>query len=317
MAFKRRIKVITMVLLLLAVGLQGGCPSAAFAAESGIVSSGDSEISSSQEEVGESETDSMMKETEAPKEEHHVDETEETDVSSLVEITVPIYNYDVLDVLIPSSYSVAFNPYGLEVRIGGDKVSDGQVLSHNYGIVNKSTRDKLVTVTLNIEDLNDGQITFVDSAEEARNADPQIFAVYLALVPADHGEIKVNEQSLNKDITPDVLANVSMGQSVQNAVALQAGENQITFRLSAAEYGFVDGSGLDLDAGSNRAGSYEIMGLAADGAGATAFTFDGVMNPNADWTKLAKGIKISVIYTYENATGAETIIEGTGAMVSR
>lgn len=237
-------------------------------------------------------------------------------VSPSAEITVPIYNYDVLNVVLPTSYAVAFNPYGLNIRIGRDEVSDRQVVSQNYGMVNKSTRDKLITVTLTVEDLS-GEIIFVDSPEEAENADAEAYTVYLALIPADQEEIKVNAQSLNKDITPEALANISMGQATENAVALQTGINQVTFKLSGAEYGFADGNGLSLSTESNTGDSFELMELAEDGTGVTAFTFGGVMNPNADWTKLSKGIKISVAYIYENATGEETIVEGTGAMISR
>lgn len=241
--------------------------------------------------------------------------SEDDEVSSPIEVTVPIYDYDILNVLVPTSYAVAFNPYGLNIRVGEGQFYNGQVISRNYGIVNASTRDKLVTVAITVEDLNDGQITFVDSAEAARNADEETFAIYLTLVPADDGEIMVNNQHLDRDITAGALADVSMGQSTENAVALLAGENQVTFKLSGAVYGFLDDAVLGLDDEGIQDGSFQLMELAADGTGVTAFTFDGVMNPDADWTKLQRGIKISVIYTYENATGAETIVEGTGAMV--
>ena len=238
----------------------------------------------------------------------------DTGISSPLETVVPIYDYDILNVLVPTSYKVAFNPYGLNVRVGEDRFFSGQVISKNYGIVNESNKDKLVTVILTIEDLNDGQITFVDSAEAARNADEETFAVYLALIPADDGEIMVNNQILDKDITAGDLADVSMGQSTENAVTLLAGENQVTFKLSGAKYGFLVDS-LSLDDGVSRDGSFQLLELASDGAGATAFTFDGVMNPDADWAELQRGIKISVVYTYEDATGMEAIVEGTGAMV--
>ena len=239
----------------------------------------------------------------------------DAEVSSLLETTVPIYDYDILNVLVPTSYTVAFNLYGLNVCVGEDEFTSGQVISRNYGIVNASTRDKLVTITLTVEDLNDGQITFVDSAEAVRDADTETLAVYLALVPADDGEIMVNNQDLDIDITAGALTDVSMGQSAENAVALMAGENQVAFKLSGAVYGFLDGDGPSLDDGGSRADSFRLMELAADGAGVTAFTFDGAMNPDADWTKLQRGIRISVVYTYENATGTETIVKGTGAMV--
>ena len=282
MKFRHSIKLITVISLLLTSGVGGGLsgrPAGVFAAGPETVSSGNA------------------------------------GVSSPLKTRVPIYAYDILNVLVPTSYAVAFNPYGLNVNVGEDEFYNGQVISRNYGIVNESTRDKLVTITITVEDLNDGQITFMDSAEAARNADAETFAIYLALVPADDGEVMVNNQNLDKDITAEILTDVSMGQSAENAVPLLAGENQVTFKLSGAVYDFLDGDGLSPDNGGSGDDSFQLMELAADGTGVTAFTFDGAMNPDADWTKLQRGIRISVVYTYENAAGTETIVEGTGAMV--
>lgn len=296
MKFDHRLKVITVVSLLLAsvvVGGLSGKPIDVFAAGSETISSGDTEVSSGDAEFS----------------------SEDTETSSLLDIKVPIYDYDILNVLVPTSYAVAFNPYGLNIRVGEDKFINRQVISRNYGIVNESTRDKLVTVVLTVEDLNEGQITFVDSAEAARNADEETFAIYLALVPADDGEIMMGNRIPDKDITAEDLTDISMGWSTENAVTLLAGENQVTFKLSGAVYGFLDGSEPEFEDDSSQTDSFQLMELAPDGTGVTAFTFDGVMNPYADWTKLQRGIRISVVYTYENVTGTETIVEGTGAMV--
>ncbi len=295
---KRRVKILTVISLVLAVqwgmDLFGSPAMAVFAAEPGITADktggqeGDDGISGQSEAVC---TDPM-------------------------DITVPIYNYDVLNVLVPTSYSVAFNPYGLDIRIGEEETSSTQVISRNYGIVNKSTRDKLVTVMLTVEDLNGGEITFVDSADEALNADKDIFAVYLALVPADESEIMADGMVIGKDITAESLAKVSMGKAEGRAAALKEGTNQAVFKLSGAEYGFIDNEDKDAAVGGQGAGSLELISLAADGAGVTAFTFEGAMNPKADWTKLVHGVKISVVYAYENTEGGETILEGTGAMTA-
>ena len=51
-------------------------------------------------------------------------------------------------------------------------------MARNYGIINKSTLDKIVTVTLVVEDQNDGKITFVDSKEAVMNADKDTYAVW-------------------------------------------------------------------------------------------------------------------------------------------
>lgn len=41
------------------------------------------------------------------------------------------------------------------------------------------------------------------------------------------------------------------------------------------------------------------------------------MNPKADWSKLTKGVRISVTYDYDNAVGDEKIVEGTGAIIEK
>lgn len=295
MKFKCGIQKITAVSLLLALGMiigLSGRPIDVLATGLETVSSGDAGISSPQKTVS----------------------SGDSEISPPLETVVPIYDYDILNVLVPTSYKVAFNPYGLNVSVGEGRFFSGQVISRNYGIVNASNKDKLVTVILTIEDLNDGQITFVDSAEAARNADEETFAVYLALVPADDGEIMVNNQILDKDIAAGDLVDVSMGQSTENAVTLLAGENRVTFKLSGAKYGFMVNS-PNLEDGVSQDGSFQLLELAANGAGTTAFTFDGVMNPDADWAELRRGIKISVVYTYEDTTGTEKIVEGTGALV--
>ena len=324
MKFKRRIKMITVIALLLASGVGGRLsvgPADVFAAGDETVPSGDETVSSGDETVPSGdETVSSGDETVSSEDEtvSSGDETissNDVGVSSPLEKVFPIYDYDSLNVLVPTSYSVAFNPYGLNVRVGEDEFFSGQVISKNYGIVNASDRDKLVTLTLTVEDLNDGQITFVDSAEAARNADAETLAMYLALVPADDGEITINNRKPDKNITAESLTDVSMGKSTEHAVSLQAGENQVTFKLSRAVYGFLDGDAPSLDDEGSQADSFRLMKLAPDGSGVTAFTFDGAMNPDADWSKLQRGIRLSVVYTYENTTGTEPIAEGTGAMV--
>ena len=78
--------------------------------------------------------------------------------------------------------------------MGNGSVSTDQVLSRKYGIVNKSSTDKIVTINLTVEDLNKDKITFVDSPEEVQRADKDTYAVYLALVPADGNKVTVAEQ---------------------------------------------------------------------------------------------------------------------------
>ncbi len=247
------------------------------------------------------------------------EENEEVIDSTAVIVSVPIYNYDIADIVVPTSYAVALNPYELPIKISSDTVSTAQVISQNYGIVNKSTRDKVVTTTLKIEDENAGKIVFAKSKEDVLKADKDTYAVYLAMVPADATGIKINGFDVDKDTSAEVLTSVSMSKSEDNAIALQEGENNISFKLSKAVYGFDGNEGIMLEDADNINADKvpELADLAADNAGVTAFTFDGVMNPKADWSKLSKGVKISVTYKYENATGDEVVADGTGAMVSK
>ena len=233
-----------------------------------------------------------------------------------VSVTVPIYDYDIVDVVVPTSYALALNPHGLRIELGDGNVSEAQVISRNYGIINKSSQDKIVTVHLTMEDMNDGQIILVNSAQEAMNAEEGIYAIYLAAVPADAGEIRFGDAPADENTSAAALADVDMTKAENGAVALQMGENSFSFRLSRATYGFEGGNiTLGDTASQGGMGQFKMTGLADDGSGVTAFTFDGAMNPRADWSRLSGGLRFSVVYTYQNATGDEKIIEGTGAMV--
>ena len=243
-----------------------------------------------------------------------IEETEDIIESEPVTVPVPIYNYDIASVVVPTSYTVALNPYELPIKASDGTVSVSQVVSQNYGIVNKSTRDKLVTVTLKIKDENEGKIVFVGSKEEALKADKDIYAVYLSVVPSDNTGIKINGEDADKDTSAEALTSVTMNKAEDSAVALKEGDNFISFRLYRAVYEFGGNEEIEMSS-SNVENIPELARLAEDNGGVTAFTFDGAMNPNADWAKLSKGVNISVTYSYENAMGDETIVDGTGAMI--
>lgn len=239
-------------------------------------------------------------------------------MESAVEIMVPIYNYDVVNIVAPAKYAVALNPYGLAIKTGENEVSIDQVVSRKYGILNKSSTDKIVSITFVVEDLNEGKIVFVDSAEEAQEAEADMYAVYLAAVPADDSGVWIGGKNADCDTTAMDLSDVEMNGAMDRALALKEGENAISFKLSKAVYNFEDGSELTLDGeDSEDKGGLMLSSLAPEESGITAFTFTGAMNPKADWGKLLYGVKISAIYTYETATGEEVILEGTGAMVER
>lgn len=265
----------------------------------------------------EEEPDEEVKEERPPREEaSEIRRIIRSEVPATAEIKVPIYNYDVVNIVAPAKYAVALNPYELAVRTGEDEVSTEQVVSRNYGILNKSSTDKIVSVTFVVEDLNGGEIVFVDSAEEAWEADEDTYAVYLAAVPADDSGIWIDGEPVDCDTTAAELSDVEMKGAMDSALPLGEGENTLSFKLSKAVYNFEDDRELVLDEeDSGNKGSLKLMSLDPGEGGITAFTFMGAMNRRADWGKLLYGIKISAVYTYETAISEEEIVEGTGVMV--
>ncbi len=267
---------------------------------------------------------------------------------------------EIIDVVVPSAYTLALNPYRLPVRVGEDALSTEQIISGTYGIVNKSSGAQIVTVSFTVEDYTDGELLFVDSPEEAENAGRNVYAIYLAAVPANEEPVLIDGQPIGSDVSGDSLQNVGMGGAQEQAVTLYAGFNQIAFRLSGAVYGTESGEETEKDAvlpedeternttlsedgtesdtglteenlegdmdlpeaglegednNSEEVSPIVLKGLSPDGKGVTAYTFYGVMNPDAEWEKLSGGIRLSVVYTYQKADGCEEIIEGTGALI--
>ncbi len=237
------------------------------------------------------------------------------------EINAPIYSFDVVDVIVPTTYAVAFNPEGLQVESGGTTVTD-QILSKNFGIINKSNKDKLITVSLTVEDENaNSGITFVDSASDVDNAADGEYKIHLTLIPADATEVKVGETPAiaDKDTTAAELGAVSMTKAADStAVTLKAGANKVGFKLDKATYAPKQGSEVTLGTtdANNVAANYEIASLATGGKGITAFTFSGKMNEKADWFKLTEGIKITPVYSSKTVPTGTSVLTGTGAMVT-
>lgn len=236
-------------------------------------------------------------------------------------VTAPIYSFETIDVVVPTTYKVAFNPEGLTVKTGDSATSTDQILSKSYGILNKSNKDMLCTVALKVEDKNtgDNKVTFVDSAADVTNAKDGEYKIYLSAVPADATEVQVGSTpaSADKDTAAAALDDVTMAGAASQAVALKAGDNKLAFKLDKAEYEAKSGSEVTLGTTNtnNVATNYQIKAVATGGKGITAFTFSGSMNAKADWTKLTSGIEITPVYTSKVATSADTVITGTGAMV--
>lgn len=236
------------------------------------------------------------------------------------ETEAPIYSFDVTDVVVPTTFVTAFNPDELTVKKDTSDTTgvNDQVLSKNYGILNKSTKDKIVTVDLTVTDKNTDKIVFVDSDADATGAEKGEYAVHLEVVPADTTEVQVGGSSAaSADKTTDgaKLSDVTMTPAAGKGVTLKAGSNSIGFILDKAVYTGKASGGLTMgDLGNDVGSKFELTGVAAAGKGITGFTFDGALNKNAEWTKLTAGIDIKAVYTFANAEG-ETPITGTGAMV--
>lgn len=232
-----------------------------------------------------------------------------------VSVDAPIYAYDITNVVVPTNFLVAFNPDGLDVtKDGGTTTTRDQIVSKNYGIINKSTKDKIITVTFDVEDLNEDKITFAETASEVTSASTDDYVINLQVVPADDTEeVKVGENSADLSTTGADLADAKMKPAADSAAkTLVAGNNYVDFLLSKAEFsGTIDLSTADTN---NVTADFTIDSLAAAGKGITAFTFGGTMNTNTDWTKLTKGIKITAVYESENAPSGATPASGTGAL---
>lgn len=230
-----------------------------------------------------------------------------------VDVTAPIYSLNVESYVVPTTYKVAFNPGELTVKTGDSSTSTAQVISLNYGMINNSSKDKIVTVSLKVEDQNENSpIEFVKSEAEVTNAAADAYAIYLAAVPADSTAIQAGGAAIDKDTAAAALADVTMTAATAKAVALAAGDNQIGFRLGKATYAAKTGSDVTLGTTNSNdvSSNYEVSAV----GGSTAFTFAGKMKETADWSKLTAGIKITAVYTIADA-GEEEVIDGTGAMV--
>ena len=147
---------------------------------------------------------------------------------------MPIFSFDVEQVVVPTQFVTAFNPDELSVKVGTGTSTD-QVLSQSYGILNKSSKDKLVTVDLKVTDQNAAganKVTFVDTDAEVDSADKDTYAIHLTAVPADDSEVKVGDTptSADKDTLAAALGKVTMTKAAAGKeVTLKDGNNQMAF----------------------------------------------------------------------------------------
>ncbi len=249
--------------------------------------------------------------------------------SSSADVEAPIYSFDKIDVVVPTALVVAFNPDKLGVDVGGTDLSTDQVLSKNFGILNKSNKDKIVTVTLKVEDLNEDQIAFVgkDDITDATKVKEGDYAIYLAAVPADTTQVKVGDTPSDAAITTDqaAMGSVTMTGASTQAQTLDAGNNTMAFVLKKATYEPKSTGGIELGTSTGNAVGDNMELTAVDKEkGITAFTFTGALNEKADWSKLTKAIKITAVYNFETTYDYDTltgttggsVVSGTGAMLS-
>lgn len=248
-------------------------------------------------------------------------------------ISAPIFSYDITHVVVPTSYGVAFNPDGLEVTVSTATsptvATTATVASKNYGIINKSSKDKLVKVGLSVSSTEPREtITFVDTAAKATtDAKKGEYKIFLEAVPADATPVKVISGTTPATATattpttatqPAKLAHVVMTKAAAGKVPMQLGDNEIAFKLEAATYALKSGESLDLEnlsaSTSNDVQSkYGVTDLNVN-KGVTGFTFDGAMNTNADWTKVSGQIQITPTYTIETTDSSAQVTPGTGAV---
>lgn len=229
-------------------------------------------------------------------------------------VDAPIYSLNVTDVIVPTTYKVAFNPQELPVKVGDSSSSD-QILSLNYGIVNRSSKDKVVSVSLTVTDKNN-KVTFVDSEEALATAEADDYAIYLEAVAAETAaSVQVGSAAVDKNTAAADLGDVVMTESTDSKVALYGGENVIGFKLDKASYSPKTGSDITLGTSNDNdvKDSFEISALGSKGV--TAFTFKGAMSDKSDWSKLTQGITIAAVYTFEDVVGDETALGTSDTMI--
>lgn len=231
-----------------------------------------------------------------------------TTTGGTVDTESPIYSFNVVDILVPTTMDVAFNPGGNTITTGTDTTSTDQVVSRNFAVINKSTKDKVITAKITVTDLNDGEnankIKFVASEDEVTSAKADEYAIYLAAVPADKSAApQAGGAAIDKTTTAAALADVTMTAVDAAAVPLAAGENTIEFKLAKATFAAKADSDVELgtSTGNDISASYELSAV----GGVTAFAFTGSMKDSAAWEKLTKGIKISTVYSVRDVAETE------------
>lgn len=235
-------------------------------------------------------------------------------------VDAPIFSMNVLNIVVPTNMAVAFNPGELDVKNGEETVTD-QVVSRNLAIVNKSSKDKVISAAIKVTDLNGTKIVFKDSEQEVTDAAADAYAVYLALAPANKTAPQTAAgNAITHETDQGDLTNVKMtaAQDVSGndlEVPLASGDNKVEFKLGKATFTKKgDGVVLGTTSGNDVSSLYDLSALGTDGL--TAFTFVGAMKATAPWEKLVSGIKIEVVYTARDAEEDDAYAADTTYMLA-
>ena len=240
------------------------------------------------------------------------------------------YKENVTTVVVPTKLTVAFNPDGLDVVVGGSTVSD-QVVSRTVAIVSEATKAKKVSVEFAVSASGDsGKIKFVAPDKVNTGTD---LNVSLQLVPAATAAsvvagsgasgtqaIAVSSGSLTVEAAD--LSKASMTAAGSGATRNISSGTSVDFLLGEADYDYTT---LNID---DSASTNQISGVLStlNAKGKTAFKLSGSLNSNADWYNVGTNAKINIVpkYTIADATadeqkadsiesGADTLLKASAA----
>lgn len=225
-----------------------------------------------------------------------------------VSVLAPIYSMNITDVVLPTSFSVALVPDGVSIKADavstqGDEAeedeedSTNQVVSLNYGIVNRSSKDKRVTLDFSVtsQSVSGGtkKIQFASDDREVVNAADGKYILCLTAIPGTDVTSSSNS-ALGVGVTADDLKNVNM--TIENEKAVSVASDSLIFDLKKAVY--TSKSGLSLDLSENDTTKcYDLTAL--NDSSVAGFTFGGSMS-DGDWSKLTENVQITVSYSIED-----------------
>lgn len=232
--------------------------------------------------------------------------------------TGAVYAFAVEQYVVPTTLAFALNPQKLAVvpRADAEAIYD-QVIARPVGMINKSTRDKVISIELELSTTatEDSKLTFVDSADDV-DGDTDEFNIYLAVSPAASAVTKLGDGStdIGETTAAEDLADVTMTAAEGKDVVLATGTNDLAFKLGKATYALKDGEEIALgtDNDNDVKDKFKLTAL----GGVSAFTLTGALNKNAYWEKNTEKIKIDLTYEIKETSDEDVVITGTHAMIA-